>query len=149
MRLVLGLGPIGPFVRRHPRRQRGRGFRRRIQLPQNNADAGTSEAIVGDGNSGRICSRRYRGDHPLLERDRLGISKPAQYVLERLVPRGVKCPRLPNPVLRGMSRIEMRARDPAVGDRLGRRMSAAMLQQLRQHVGVGPFGLRPLGGGIG
>ena len=48
VRVVLGLDPIGTFVRGHPRRERGQRFIGRIQLPQNDADIGAGEATVGD-----------------------------------------------------------------------------------------------------
>ena len=85
----------------------------------------------------------------LLERDRFGISEQAQHLLKRLVPAGVEWPGVSKLVLQGMRRIEVGAWNPTVGDRLRRRMGAAMLEQLGKHVRVRPSGLWPSGGGIG
>ena len=94
MRFVVGLDPIGAFVRRHPRRKRGQRFIRRIQLPQDDANVGARETIVDDGDGGRIPSRcNSRNDAPL-ERNQLGISEPPQHLLKRLVAAQVECSRL-------------------------------------------------------
>ena len=145
MWFVVGLDPIGAFVRRHPRRKRGQCFIRRVQLPQDDANVGARETIVDDRDGGRIPSRCNSRNDALLERNQLGISEPPQHLLKRLVAAQVECSRVPRPVCHGVRRIKVGARNPTDGNRLRRRMGAPMLQQLGKHVCVGPF--RTLAGG--
>ena len=137
MRFVVGLDPIRAFVRRHPRRKRGQCLIRGVQLPQDDANVGARETIVDDGDSGRIPSRCNSRNDVLLERNQFGISEPPQHLLKRLVAAQVEYSRVPRPVFHGMRRIKVGARNPTDGNRLRRRMSAAMLQQLGKHVCVG------------
>ena len=120
MRIVLGISPIGTLVRRHPCRKRGQRFIRRAQLPQDDADIRAREAIVGDGDSGRIRSGCDRCDDTLLERNRFGITEQPQHILKRLVATQVECSRVTGPVFQGMRRIEVSARNPTDGNGLRR-----------------------------
>ena len=72
MRFVVGLDPIGAFVRRHPGRKRGQRFIRRVQLPQDDANVGARKTIVDGGDGGRIPSRRNRRNDALLQRNHSG-----------------------------------------------------------------------------
>ena len=120
MRFVVGFGPIGAFMRRHPRRKRGKCFIHRVQLPQHDANVGPRKAVVDDGDGGRLPSRRNSRNDTLLERNQLGISEQPQHLLKCLVAAQIECSRVPRPVFHGMRRIKVGARNPTDGNRLRR-----------------------------
>src|SRR6478672_4242300 len=80
----------------------------------------------------------YGVPHPPLDRDDLGIAESGQHLLERVEMRGFERTRFSKPVARRMCGVKVRARNPSHWNRLGRRMGAAALQELWQHVGMWP-----------
>ena len=81
----------------------------------------------------RPCTRRLMAED-------FRASEPLDHRLKGIMARRVERPGPAQPIARRMRRIEMRAGNPALGDRLGRGMGPAALQQLRQHMGVRPVG---------
>ena len=109
-----------------------------LHLPQGDPDAGAAVAIS--------CHVRWRllacdriPDAPL-DGENFGMPEPLDHLLKRIMARRIERPGLAHAVACRMRRIEMRAGKPAVGNRLGRRMGAAALQQFWQDMGVRPLG---------
>src|SRR5215510_7653943 len=138
---------IGAIVGRQPSRERGRSTTRRLELAQRHANVRACETLILDGDHRRVLSGGHVRGYPLLEQHEFGVAEHVQQVLEGVVTDVIELPGLPKRILRGVSRIKVRARNPAIGNLLGCGMGAAVVQQIGQDMGVGSD--RTLAVGIG
>ena len=130
-------------MRQEPFDERQRGWFRCRQLPKGDPNGGVSEAIARGGHRVGSSSSRHGFDDLLLERHQLrdtitfeqGLKGGVMLSPERTLPAEL--------VAEWMRRIEMRAGNPAVRQRIGRRMGAAVREQFRQNVCVRAIGTSP------
>ena len=141
---VLGIQRIEPVMRRKPFDERQRGWFRCRQLPKGDSNGGASEAIARGGHRVGSSSSRHGLDNLPLECHQLrltitfeqGLKGGVMFSPERTLPAEL--------VAEWMRRIKMRAGNPAVRQRLGRRVGAVR-EQFWQEVCVRAIRASPAG----